>query len=237
MRAIKYILFDCMETLVDLRVLPEPRDYAHWGFNGSGVEHLWSNFDEYFNHYERARRMLICERPMHKEESVEDRFEIICRLNPRINHDETKCNKVVRLLSSNYNTNYYAQCFVKEDVRDALPVIEERFRLGVVSNFKVLGGIESILEQQGLAPFFDFIVTSISVGWRKPHRAIYEAAIREAGIHPRDILFFGDDYENDLVGPKTMGMHALLLDRYDKHPDEAHRVRNFGALEQRLSTY
>jgi putative hydrolase of the HAD superfamily len=93
-----------------------------------------------------------------------------------------------------------------------------KFDIGVVSNFKVPGGIECILQQQRLAPFFNFVITSIQVGWRKPHKAIYKAALIASNVRPDEILFIGDDYENDFKGPKDIGMQALLLDRMDKHP-------------------
>ena len=47
MAAVKYIFFDCMETLVDLHELPSSSDYARWAFQGSGVEGYWRDFEDF----------------------------------------------------------------------------------------------------------------------------------------------------------------------------------------------
>ena len=123
MSEIKYILFDCMETLVDLKILPMTRDYAHWGFVGSGAELYWDDFDQYVEHFKQAKDILNNTAPIYRESTFEDRFKVICDLNPNLRREKKKCEHVVHLLSSNYNKTYFAQCFVKKDVRKILPSI------------------------------------------------------------------------------------------------------------------
>ena len=226
-----------METLVDLKILPTTRDYAHWGFVGSGAESFWDDFDQFFEHFKQAKDILNNKLPIYKEDTFEDRFKLICCLNPNLHQDKVKCEHVVQLLSSNYNKTYYSHCFIRDDVRETLTSFKRNIDIGVVSNFKVPRGIEYILQQHRLAPFFNFVITSTQVGWRKPHKAIYKAALKATNVKPDEILFIGDDYENDFIGPKHIGMQALLLDRKDNHPSVEDRVRDFYELQNRLESY
>ena len=53
----------------------------------------------------------------------------------------------------------------------------------------------------------------------KPNPRIYEIALEKAGnIAPEEALHIGDSMRKDYLPAKSLGMHALLLDRF-KTPD------------------
>jgi len=53
----------------------------------------------------------------------------------------------------------------------------------------------------------------------KPNPRIYEIALERAGnIAPEEALHIGDSMRKDYLPAKSLGMHALLLDRF-KTPD------------------
>jgi putative hydrolase of the HAD superfamily len=64
----------------------------------------------------------------------------------------------------------------------------------------------------GVAELFDTVVLSVDLGWRKPHPAVYRAALERMGIQATDAIFVGDTYIADYVGPRAAGMRALLID-------------------------
>lgn len=56
-------------------------------------------------------------------------------------------------------------------------------------------------------------------GVEKPDPKIYKIALERAGnIPPEKVLHIGDSMRKDYVPAKSVGMHALLLDRF-KTPD------------------
>jgi epoxide hydrolase-like predicted phosphatase len=55
----------------------------------------------------------------------------------------------------------------------------------------------------------DPVVISGEVGLRKPHAAIYELALDRLGV-PADRVLFIDDAEPNVLGARTVGLHALL---------------------------
>ncbi|KAL8143172.1 hypothetical protein V2J09_016204 [Rumex salicifolius] len=62
---------------------------------------------------------------------------------------------------------------------------------------------------------WDFGVFSGLEGVEKPDPRIYEMALQRAGnIAPQEALHIGDSMKKDYIPAKSLGMHALLLDRF-----------------------
>jgi putative hydrolase of the HAD superfamily len=230
----EYIFFDCMETLVDLNKLPTVRDYAAWAYDGSGMENLWEDFDEFFRYYLLAKEDLAAKLPEHADYNLKERFFHLVRLSLSGMPYEIM-ETTAEALFDNYWRNYKAGCYIREDVRLMLPLLKNHYKMGVVSNFMVMGGIEELLERFEIRGYFEFVVTSVAERWRKPHRAIYQKALKLAGISPKQAVFVGDDYINDYSAVESMGMNAILLDRYNKRPDLKNRVGNFYELLEVLT--
>ncbi|KAL8508663.1 hypothetical protein ACS0TY_019059 [Phlomoides rotata] len=76
---------------------------------------------------------------------------------------------------------------------------------------------------------WDFGVFSGLEGVEKPDPRIYEIALARAGnIAPEEALHIGDSMRKDYLPAKSVGMHALLIDRF-KTP-EAETSRKSGAI-------
>jgi HAD superfamily hydrolase (TIGR01493 family) len=97
------------------------------------------------------------------------------------------------------------------DARRALISLRERgIQIAVCSNLAAPYAIP-VLE---LLPFgLDAYVWSFNVGAIKPDPAMYRAVCQSLCCAPTDILFVGDTVEDDYVGPRAIGMHALHLVR------------------------
>lgn len=233
MKRFDYIFFDCMETLIDLQKLPTIRDYAAWAYDGSGVEHLWEDFDEFFRYYLLAKQDLSLRIPEHADYEMRGRFLHIIKLSlPDMPYGLME--STAGILYENYWRHYKAGSFVKEDVMQTLPQLMKKFKLGVVSNFMVMDGIEEMLRQHGIKDCFEFVVTSVAVGWRKPHPAIYKKALEYAYVVPEKVIFVGDDFINDYITPSELGMKAIYLDRYDRHVELSSKVKSFNELQEIL---
>jgi FMN phosphatase YigB (HAD superfamily) len=61
----------------------------------------------------------------------------------------------------------------------------------------------------GLADAIDGVASSHTVGWQKPHRAIYERALAIAGARPEEAFMVGDRLDADILGAKRLGMRAI----------------------------
>jgi putative hydrolase of the HAD superfamily len=95
-------------------------------------------------------------------------------------------------------------------------------KTGLVSNAIDPGWLlRADLERQGLAPLLDTVVFSSELGKRKPHPAIYEAALSELGVSPDRTLFVGDRLVEDVQGPAALGMTTVqaVWFRADENPN------------------
>ena len=82
-------------------------------------------------------------------------------------------------------------------------------RLVVVSNWDV--SLHEVLERVGLAEALDGTVTSAEAGARKPDAAIFERALRLAGVRASDALHVGDTVAEDVIGARSAGIEPVLL--------------------------
>jgi putative hydrolase of the HAD superfamily len=119
---------------------------------------------------------------------------------------------------------------VPDDAAETLSALQSTdLRLGMGSNYDlrlrtVVDGIPA------LEPVRDHLVISSLVGVRKPGRGFFDAVVQAAECRPDEILFVGDDLENDYSGATNAGLRAVLLDPKDKYPDVLHRIRRLCEL-------
>jgi putative hydrolase of the HAD superfamily len=233
----KIIFFDCMETLIDMYYIPGEREYALWAYEGSGTEKVWDGFDDFFEHFCSVWKMLKTSSPCNQECDIRERYGLIVRRKwnaAKILPQESDLAEIVERLVGNYWRKYRKQCHLGAGVSSSLVQLAAKYRLAVVSNFIVKDGVEELLSLTGIDRYFDFVVTSVMEGWRKPHPAIYQAALARAGICPYDAVFIGDDYMNDFLTPRKLGFKALLYDKNEAYPEIKERFRHFKELEKLL---
>jgi HAD superfamily hydrolase (TIGR01549 family) len=127
--------------------------------------------------------------------------------------------------------NFKYEMVIYEDVIPALTAVKNRGLItGLVSNADK--DITAILERLQLDTLLEVIVTSQEVGFTKPHREIFEAAILKAGIKAEEALFIGDQYKIDVLGAINAGMSAVLLDRSDYYKNDGIKEPMITRLDQ-----
>ena len=87
---------------------------------------------------------------------------------------------------------------------------EAGLAIGVISNSN--GSIASLLDSLGLGSFLDFVLDSFVVGVEKPDPRIFRMALERARVDAPDAVYVGDLYSVDVVGARSVGMSAILLD-------------------------
>jgi putative hydrolase of the HAD superfamily len=93
-----------------------------------------------------------------------------------------------------------------------LSELTQRHRLAVVTNTHQADLVPTHLTAMGVASAIEVVITSVEIGWRKPHPAIYAAALDALGVVAADCTFVGDTRRPDYDGPRAAGIHALLID-------------------------
>jgi len=108
----------------------------------------------------------------------------------------------------------------------ALRTLEERdVPIGVVSNAS--GQIEEVLSRSGVCQVGDgsgcsmrVIIDSHVVGVTKPDPRIFDFALAHFADFDRSrVAYVGDSVTMDIGGGRAAGLHPILLDPFDDHPD------------------
>jgi 2-haloalkanoic acid dehalogenase type II len=108
---------------------------------------------------------------------------------------------------------------VYEDVWRALKRLRSTYRLGVISNFTYTPFLRRSLRRLGLDPYFERVLVSDEVGWRKPHPFMFHTFLQLMGVNAEDVLFVGDDYRHDVIGAKEAGMKVAWVRRGSSQRD------------------
>jgi len=98
-------------------------------------------------------------------------------------------------------------------------VREKGYRMAIVSNFDYAPAAYALIEKFRIGRFFERIVISEEVGWRKPKPIIFTRAMELMGISPDEALFVGDNFTADICGAKGIGIDAVWLN-YKKENEE-----------------
>jgi HAD superfamily hydrolase (TIGR01549 family) len=106
---------------------------------------------------------------------------------------------------------------LQPDVRQALPVLAERWRLGVLANQRAW--IREAMARDGIDRYFDVWAVSEEVGAEKPDPAIFQYALSHAGVPPDRCAMVGDRLDNDVEPARRNGMTGVWLLRGEA-PDE-----------------
>jgi len=119
-----------------------------------------------------------------------------------------------------------------------MPLLEylmDRYKLGLVTNFVDGLTARNVIEKYGFDEIFDVIVVSGEEGYRKPKRMLFDKALSGLKSQPEYSVMIGDTVIADIVGPKEIGMKAILVDE-EGNKNESHHfadavVSNIGDVK------
>jgi HAD superfamily hydrolase (TIGR01549 family) len=215
--SVKTVLLDWGETLV---VVPNmltsmerhiacleqtflaPRCDGKLGLSDYGVP--WPLFRE--GYVEAARVHIRRSRETQREHRFEDRFLHALKLAGAA--QELAPSDLAHLTPA-FAKNIVREAELVDGAVEVIPELAKRVRLGIVSNYPHPDVVSETLERFGLRQCFSSIVVSGEFGLLKPHPAIYEQALRETAARPRETVFVGDDLDNDVIGPKALGLRTV----------------------------
>ena len=113
---------------------------------------------------------------------------------------------------------------------------------GLVSNTFIPGDVlDRHLDREGLLEFLPVRLYSCDVGYRKPSRRIFRAALDSADLKPDQALFVGDSPRADIKGANRMGLVSVLKDPSGRHDRSRiqphHRIRRIADLPDVVEQY
>lgn len=127
--------------------------------------------------------------------------------------------EIVNEVWEEYLSEWPRQSTLYDGTATLLDALRERYKLGLVTNYPDGPTARKVFRKFGFEEVFDSLVVSGEVGYRKPSRIIFESSLSELDVRPEAAMMVGDTFLADVVGPKEMGMKAILIDADDSQAE------------------
>ena len=108
-----------------------------------------------------------------------------------------------------------------ETYPETLETLEQASKLGLTQGIISDWGTDlvPILHAHEVTRHLDFVVASAAVGSAKPHPDIFRYALTRGRLQPHEVIYVGDSYISDVLGARTAGIEAVLIDREGRAPE------------------
>jgi len=116
---------------------------------------------------------------------------------------------------------------LEEDAPAAIQKLKaDNYHLGIFSNAGDDKDVQELIQNFGIRPHFDFVLTSAACYYRKPHARAFEIALAQWSISPIDAVMVGDSLQADIYGAKALNMQTIWIKRRAHFTaDEEQRIR------------
>lgn len=228
MKTYNVIIFDLFDTIVNFNRSRLPaREINGYEVKSPSVSlytvlrrlHDHITFNDFYTAFLKSYEEL---EELKRKENIEihsqERFKLILnKLNIKSNPGSNKLLEEMVLCHMQNIAD--AMEFPKEN-RDTINILRDKYRLALISNFDHAPTAYSILDRFGIKDFFERILISIEVGWRKPQAHIFLNALNLLKTKPDEAIFVGDNLEADVVGSKNVGMKVIWINKNNEQISE-----------------
>ena len=117
-----------------------------------------------------------------------------------------------------------------EGVFELLDYLKSKYTLHIITN-----GFEEVqnlkLEKSGIIKYFDEVVTSESVGVKKPNPRVFMYALDKVGATPENSIMVGDNLEADIIGALNCGITSIHFNLNDEKFEQKKYISVSSLLE------
>ncbi len=207
---VRAILFDFGDTLVSFETFDYEASLAalHQTLMESGVIVPYEKFKKT---YFKIRDQLYREIDSSFKE-VNFCIRVSCVLNELGFNLNSRDPKIIRSAEA-FMCPLIKSLKLEEHVPLVLRELSKKYKLGLVSNFAYPPAIKQTLRKFRLSEFFDAVIISGDIGWRKPSSKIFDRALKALRVSASETVFVGDAPFHDIAGARHVGMKTVLLRR------------------------
>ena len=122
-----------------------------------------------------------------------------------------------------------------EGTIEILEYLKDKYKLHIITN-----GFEEVqnkkMRKSGILHFFDLIITSESVGVKKPNPKVFKYALDMAKTSASSSVMIGDNLEADIYGAINCGMEAIHFNSEKTHriPDHIRSINHLSEIKKYL---
>jgi HAD superfamily hydrolase (TIGR01549 family) len=140
--------------------------------------------------------------------TVRERLSVLLKGLNR-NLPETEFDELIRL---HEDMELTVRPDLAPNVAHALSSLQRKYKIGVISDaiFSPGRALRQLLAHYDILNYFSSFISSDEIGCAKPDPAVFEAAAKDLGVTPREIVHIGDRELKDIYGPHNVGARAVL---------------------------
>jgi len=206
MNQIKAIGFDLFNTLITV----EPQTLGEAMrrlFNSLEENSFRIDYESFVQGYRQAAIKFL-EETRRDGRETHNRFWISTALN-NMGYDVSPDDPRIAAAVDGYFSAFFPHCRLVPGTREMLESLSGKFRLGLLSNFTHPPAAREIMKTVGLTPFFERVLISGDLGYRKPHPSVFQQLIEAFKVEKNRILYIGDDPESDISGALRAGLRPV----------------------------
>jgi putative hydrolase of the HAD superfamily len=223
-RAYRVVLLDLFGTVVHFVAPPSgaARATFDWLREPLGTHRPGVAFDDFRRALLEVSAELLAARALdHCEVPSRERFRrALAHVDAGAVRASPSCADAAEALSLAHMEHLAAQTEMPPAHGELLRELAQRYRVGLVSNFDHAPTARAILLRHGVSDCFHATLISDDFGRRKPHPAIFHAALDRLGAAPQDAIYVGDTAADDVVGAQAAGVDVAWLNRRGEAPPD-----------------
>jgi HAD superfamily hydrolase (TIGR01549 family) len=241
MKGYKVFIFDLFDTLINFNRSRLPELSISGEKHNSTFTPVYEVFEKYYQGYDRDKfydSFVESYEKFQRLKSIDnkefyngERFKILMR-NLGIELTPDVAPVIDEMVKAHMKSLSSTMEFPEQN-RDALDFIfDKNNRMAIVSNFDYAPSAYMLLNKFNIRKYFETVVISVEVGWRKPRPEIFLKALELLNLAPCDALYVGDNYHADVIGAKSVGMDVIWINKkderiYDQEYHPNHTVSKF----------
>jgi len=214
MKEIKGIGFDLFNTLITIgrEAFPEAMARLTESLSASGFALKGDSFQQAY----RQAALSFVQESRTRGTETHNRFWISAALKSLGHEVEPDHQSIAQAVEAYFSTFFdYSRLIPK--TREMLSALKERYRLGLLSNFTHAPAAVGLLDHLGLTPYFDTVLISGALGFRKPHPLVFERLVQELKVGKDVLLYVGDSLDPDVLGAIRFGITPIWMTYVQDH--------------------
>jgi putative hydrolase of the HAD superfamily len=110
-----------------------------------------------------------------------------------------------------YFSAFFDHCRLIPETIEMLETLKGQYQLGLLSNFTHSPAARGVIDSLGLAPFFEIVLISDDLGYRKPYPLVFVQLRDALGVKDHEMLYIGDDPVSDIAGARQAGLRPVWM--------------------------
>lgn len=211
-------------------------DNTLWDFNANSYDALYlalkkmdildrvGAYDSYFSIYQKVNERLW---DLYKDNKITKNVLRGLRFEESLELNNTPMPGMGDSMNEAYLEEMPKQLKLVPGAITVLDFLHHKYKMSIITNGFREVQVDKLI-QSGLKKYFDKVFISEEVGAQKPHRKIFEHAVKSMNAPKKRSLMIGDSWDADIIGAKLFGMDQVyycpMTEKLPPPQDENHNA-------------